>query len=53
MFGFLRQLRENRNEFRGKNVLFIHTGGMLGLYDKIEELREILNRNDPRVQSLL
>ena len=32
---------------RGQKVLFVHTGGALGLYDKSIEMAEILNKSTP------
>ncbi|KMZ58392.1 D-cysteine desulfhydrase [Zostera marina] len=37
-FGMLRDIAENPNKWRGKKILFIHTGGLLGLFDKSEEM---------------
>ena len=41
----LRDMRENRAEWDGARVLFVHTGGLLGMYDKLSQLQ-------PMVQSL-
>ncbi|XP_078444628.1 D-cysteine desulfhydrase [Wolffia australiana] len=37
-YGMLRDMAENPAEWKGRKVLFIHTGGLLGLYDKSSEL---------------
>lgn len=38
-------VRENRDMFRpGQKVLFVHTGGVLGMYDKVEQLKATSNQ---------
>ena len=38
----LRCLREERHRFRGSRILFVHTGGLLGMYDKAPQLERLL-----------
>jgi D-cysteine desulfhydrase family pyridoxal phosphate-dependent enzyme len=45
MFNFVQYLKENSSSFKGSNVLFWHTGGGLGLYDKIPAMQEYLESN--------
>jgi D-cysteine desulfhydrase family pyridoxal phosphate-dependent enzyme len=46
-YGFMRDVVENADKWRGRRVVFVHTGGLFGLYDKVPELQpyvEELNR---------
>jgi 1-aminocyclopropane-1-carboxylate deaminase/D-cysteine desulfhydrase-like pyridoxal-dependent ACC family enzyme len=48
LYHFLTQVvQEDSDEYQGKNVLFWHTGGALGLYDKGEALLDTLNQISP------
>lgn len=40
-------LEEDPEEYRGKNVLFWHTGGALGLYDKVQDLSDMMGGVSP------
>jgi D-cysteine desulfhydrase family pyridoxal phosphate-dependent enzyme len=42
MYNFVRHLKENSSSFERSNILFWHTGGGLGLYDKIPAMQEFL-----------
>jgi D-cysteine desulfhydrase len=47
-------LLEQREVFTpGQKVLFIHTGGVFGLYDKAAQLMELLPETSPEVQKLI
>ncbi|KAK9106484.1 hypothetical protein Syun_022495 [Stephania yunnanensis] len=37
-FGMLKDMNDNPGKWEGRKVLFIHTGGLLGLYDKADQL---------------
>ncbi|KAF8014581.1 hypothetical protein BT93_H0414 [Corymbia citriodora subsp. variegata] len=37
-YGMLRDMAENPTEWEGRRVLFVHTGGLLGLYDKVDQM---------------
>jgi D-cysteine desulfhydrase family pyridoxal phosphate-dependent enzyme len=37
-YGLCAELENNSQRFRGSRVLFVHTGGLFGLYDKLDEL---------------
>ncbi len=41
-FAMARELRERREAFAGADVLFVHTGGQPGLYDKTAQLQPLL-----------
>ncbi|TYZ59179.1 hypothetical protein PybrP1_007112 [[Pythium] brassicae (nom. inval.)] len=45
LFHLIRELNENPTKFVGKTILFVHTGGQFGLFDKADELQH-LNRTD-------
>lgn len=49
-FGMLRDMAENPNKWSGKKVLFIHTGGLLGLFDKTEEMISMMGGNWHRME---
>jgi hypothetical protein len=35
-------MREAPDEWRGRKVLFVHTGGLLGMYDKVDQLQALV-----------
>ncbi|KAL3628945.1 hypothetical protein CASFOL_027991 [Castilleja foliolosa] len=37
-YGLMRDMADNPGKWEGRKVLFIHTGGLLGLFDKTEQL---------------
>lgn len=37
-YGMMKDMAENPKKWEGRKILFIHTGGLLGLYDKMEEI---------------
>lgn len=43
--GLLADMRSNPL-WKGGNVLFIHTGGLLGMYDKIDQLLPLVKKLD-------
>jgi 1-aminocyclopropane-1-carboxylate deaminase/D-cysteine desulfhydrase-like pyridoxal-dependent ACC family enzyme len=40
LYNFIKYVQSNIHEFRNKKILFWHTGGTLGLYDKVLELHD-------------
>ncbi|XP_042964325.1 putative D-cysteine desulfhydrase 1, mitochondrial isoform X3 [Carya illinoinensis] len=36
--GMMKDMAENPKKWEGRKILFIHTGGLLGLYDKVEQM---------------
>ncbi|CAI5985606.1 unnamed protein product [Closterium sp. NIES-64] len=36
--GLLQDMKQNPDEWAGRRVLFVHTGGLLGMYDKVQQL---------------
>ena len=39
--GLKHELENNPDRFKGKRILFIHTGGLFGLYDKLNDIEPI------------
>jgi 1-aminocyclopropane-1-carboxylate deaminase/D-cysteine desulfhydrase-like pyridoxal-dependent ACC family enzyme len=44
---FFEVIKEDPDSFRGKNILFWHTGGALGLFDKTNDLLPTLQTQAP------
>lgn len=42
LHGLLEEMRRDASAWAGRRVLFVHTGGLLGLYDKAEQLQPLL-----------
>ncbi|WOL20165.1 D-cysteine desulfhydrase 1, mitochondrial [Canna indica] len=40
-YGMLKDMAANPTKWKGRKILFIHTGGLLGLYDKIEQMASL------------
>ena len=38
----LKDMAANPTKWKGRRVLFIHTGGLLGLYDKADQLSSLV-----------
>lgn len=34
----MKDMAENPKKWEGRKILFIHTGGLLGLFDKVEQM---------------
>ncbi|KAK1390000.1 bifunctional D-cysteine desulfhydrase/1-aminocyclopropane-1-carboxylate deaminase, mitochondrial [Heracleum sosnowskyi] len=43
-YGMMKQMAENPTNWEGRRVLFIHTGGLLGLFDKTEEMAALVGK---------
>ncbi|KAK1371920.1 bifunctional D-cysteine desulfhydrase/1-aminocyclopropane-1-carboxylate deaminase, mitochondrial [Heracleum sosnowskyi] len=43
-YGMMKQMAENPTKWEGRRVLFIHTGGLLGLFDKTEEMATLVGK---------
>jgi hypothetical protein len=50
LYHFLREVLPRRKDLflKGQKVLFIHTGGTAGVYDKADQLGPILRDNPPK-----
>jgi len=42
IYGLKQELHNNPKRFQGKRILFLHTGGLFGLYNKIDQLAPLL-----------
>ncbi|KQK01684.1 putative D-cysteine desulfhydrase 1, mitochondrial [Brachypodium distachyon] len=40
-YGMLKDMSSNPAKWKGRKVLFIHTGGLLGLYDKVDQMSSL------------
>jgi 1-aminocyclopropane-1-carboxylate deaminase/D-cysteine desulfhydrase-like pyridoxal-dependent ACC family enzyme len=47
MYNFMSEIEKHPELYRHKNVLFWHTGGALGLYDKVDDLAPLLSISSP------
>lgn len=41
-YGMMKDMAENPKDWEGRKVLFIHTGGLLGLFDKVEQMASLV-----------
>lgn len=41
-YGMVKDMAENPNNWEGRKVLFIHTGGLLGLFDKVDQMAPLV-----------
>lgn len=44
LHGFLHEVKAAPEEWQGSKVLFVHTGGLLGMYDKSSQLQPIVEQ---------
>lgn len=42
-YGMMKEMSENPRKWEGRKVLFIHTGGLLGMYGKVDEFQSVLS----------
>jgi D-cysteine desulfhydrase len=45
--GLIREMARDPGAWEGRRVLFVHTGGALGVYDKLAQLRPIMEATGP------
>ncbi|KAG5617686.1 hypothetical protein H5410_017510 [Solanum commersonii] len=43
-YGMIKDMSENPRKWEGRKILFIHTGGLLGLYDKADEIGSLMGK---------
>ncbi|XP_039036517.1 bifunctional D-cysteine desulfhydrase/1-aminocyclopropane-1-carboxylate deaminase, mitochondrial-like [Hibiscus syriacus] len=41
-YGMMKDMAENPKKWEGRKVLFIHTGGLLGLFDKVDQMASLV-----------
>jgi D-cysteine desulfhydrase len=46
LYGLLADMQANLEEWENRQVLFIHTGGLLGMYDKVDQLLPLVKKLD-------
>ncbi|KAE9336600.1 hypothetical protein PF008_g12935 [Phytophthora fragariae] len=45
LFHLIRELNDAPEKFVGKTILFVHTGGQFGMYDKVDALQEVIRQD--------
>lgn len=50
LYAFVQEARADPERFRGKDILFWHTGGGLGMFEKAEQLAPLLSGQATRLQ---
>lgn len=40
----MKDMTENSKKWEGRKILFVHTGGLLGLYDKEDQVISVVGR---------
>ncbi|KAL8233202.1 hypothetical protein R6Q57_002980 [Mikania cordata] len=43
-YGMMKDMAKNPTKWEGRKILFIHTGGLLGLFDKNDEMAPLIGR---------
>ena len=38
----MKDMAENPKKWEGRKILFVHTGGLLGLYDKVDQMSSLV-----------
>lgn len=41
-YGLINEMTKDPKSWEGKKILFIHTGGLLGLYDKVDQMASLM-----------
>ncbi|PPR81167.1 hypothetical protein GOBAR_AA39549 [Gossypium barbadense] len=41
-YGMMKDMAENPSKWEGRKVLFVHTGGFLGLFDKVDQMAPLV-----------
>ena len=44
LVGLLRDMKQHPENWIGRKVLFVHTGGLLGMYDKVQLLQPMIGK---------
>lgn len=45
-YNLLEEMKQHEEQWRGRKVLFLHTGGLFGMYDKMSQLQPMLEKLD-------
>eukprot|EP00252_Welwitschia_mirabilis_P009871 TRINITY_DN22785_c0_g1_i1.p1 TRINITY_DN22785_c0_g1~~TRINITY_DN22785_c0_g1_i1.p1 ORF type:complete len:427 (-),score=85.54 TRINITY_DN22785_c0_g1_i1:372-1652(-) len=43
-YHMLNDMKENPSKWKGRKVLFIHTGGLFGMFDKVQQLQPLIGK---------
>jgi D-cysteine desulfhydrase len=43
----MKEIQAEPDAWRERRVLYLHTGGLLGMYDKIDQLQPLLEKANP------
>lgn len=46
LFKLLEEMRAEPEVWHGRRVLYLHTGGLLGMYDKLDQLQPLLEASN-------
>ena len=47
LYSFMKEMQAEPDAWRGRRVMYLHTGGLLGMYDKIDQLQPLLEKANP------
>ena len=42
LYNFVQHVQREPDKWQGRTVLFLHTGGLLGMYDKANQLQPVV-----------
>jgi D-cysteine desulfhydrase len=42
--GLLKDFKDRPSYWEGRKILFVHTGGLLGMYDKVDQLQPLVSK---------
>ncbi|KAH7387796.1 hypothetical protein KP509_16G041500 [Ceratopteris richardii] len=44
LFGLMRDMKKKQGKWNGRKVLFVHTGGVFAMYDKLQQLQPLMSK---------
>ena len=47
MIGLLKDLKADSDRWKGRRVLFLHTGGLLSMFEKSDQLQPLVMSKQP------
>ena len=42
----MEEMQQQPEQWKGRKVLYLHTGGLFGMYDKVSQLQPMLQKMD-------
>lgn len=42
-YGMMKEMTESPRKWEGRKILFIHTGGLLGMYGKVDDMGSVIS----------